>query len=250
MTVGSLVRLVRPLGFSENAIRLGLSRMSRAGVFRIRKKGRTSIYSLNKKGMKRMEAGRVRAFEFKYKPWDKKWRMVVYSFPERLRDMRDKLRSKLLGLGFANLSASLWISPYNFQTVIVEYISDRRIGAYVESFEARYTGSRNDKGLAGIMWNIKDLEKTYDIFIQRYSRLYARYKADMQARRNFDEGACFAQRFCLTAEYVALRLEDPMLPLELLPKNWKGVKAQRTYSKLRDLLSPAADDFVDVVLKT
>ena len=38
--VTNLVNLVRPLGFSANAIRLGLSRMSRYGVFKVRKVGR------------------------------------------------------------------------------------------------------------------------------------------------------------------------------------------------------------------
>jgi phenylacetic acid degradation operon negative regulatory protein len=249
-TVGSLVRLTKPLGFSENAIRLGLSRMSRKGVFKIRKKGRSSLYSLSKKGMKWMEAGRVRAFEFKYEPWDQKWRLVIYSVPEALRDMRGKLRFKLHSLGFANLSASLWISPYDLQSGVDKYVSDRGIGEYVETFEARYTGRRREREMAAMIWNIKDMEKRYGVFIRKYSALYERHRAEMQTRKTINKGVCFAQRFCLTAEYVALRLEDPMLPLELLPKNWKGIKAQRLFSRLRDLLSPAADDFVDAVLNT
>ena len=247
MTVGSLVRLVMPLGFSENAIRLGLSRMSRKGVFKIRKRDRSSLYSLSTMGMKWMEAGRVRAFEFKYKAWDRKWRLVVYSIPETLRASRDKLRFKLHSLGFANLSASVWISPYDFQPGIDKYVSERGMAKYVETFEARYTGRRTDREMAAVIWNVKDMAKRYCVFIKKYLTLYARYKADMRTRRTLDQGAYFAQRFCLTAEYVALRLEDPMLPLGFLPKNWVGIEAQRVYCKLRDLLSPAADDFVDTV---
>jgi DNA-binding transcriptional regulator PaaX len=104
--------------------------------------------------------------------------------------------------------------------------------------------------MAASIWKIKDLEKRYRAFIRKYAALYERHKADMQNRKTIDKGACFAKRFCLTAEYVALRLEDPMLPLELLPRNWLGKKAQGVYKKLRDLLSPAADDFVDTVLNT
>jgi phenylacetic acid degradation operon negative regulatory protein len=122
------------------------------------------------------------------------------------------------------------------------------MGRYVETFEARYTGRHKDRELADGIWNIKDLEKRYGIFIRKYSNLYTRCKADVQARRKIDKGAWFAQRFCLTAEFVALRLEDPMLPLELLPRNWKGTEAQRLFSRLRELLSPVADDFVDSVL--
>jgi phenylacetic acid degradation operon negative regulatory protein len=121
---------------------------------------------------------------------------------------------------------------------------------YVETFEARYTGRYKDRELAASIWNVKDLEKRYGVFIRKYSSVYARCNADVQARKKIDKGTWFAQRFCLTAEYVALRLEDPMLPLELLPRHWKGQKAQRLYYRLRDLLSPAADEFVDAVLRT
>jgi phenylacetic acid degradation operon negative regulatory protein len=248
VTASSLVRLVMPLGFSENAIRLGLSRMSRKGVFKVRKIGRSSSYSLSVKGMKWMEAGRVRAFESKLKAWDREWHLVIYSIPETLRAARDELRFKLQSLGFANFSASLWISPYGFQSAIEKYVRERGMKEYIETFEARYTGRRTDREMATIIWNIKDLEKRYRDFIRKYSALYAKYKADMRTCKTVDPGRFFAQRFCLTAEYVALRLEDPMLPLELLPRNWLGKKAQRVYEKLRDLLSPAADDFVDRVL--
>jgi phenylacetic acid degradation operon negative regulatory protein len=141
----------------------------------------------------------------------------------------------------------VWISPYDFQPGIDKYVSERGMAKYVETFEARYTGRRKEQKMAAVMWNIKDLEKRYVVFVHKYSALYARYKVDLQTRKIVDPGECFAQRFCLTAEYVALRLEDPMLPLGLLPKNWVGIEAQRVYCKLRDLLSPAADDFVDTV---
>jgi phenylacetic acid degradation operon negative regulatory protein len=245
----NLIKLIRPLGFSANAIRLGLSRMSRYGVFRIRKVGRHSYYSLSIKGMKWMEQGRVRAFDMESKKWDGKWRLVVYNIPEQYRAFRDRLRSRLHNQGFASLSTSLWISPYDFRSELERFIRDKKMSTYVETFEARYTGQRRQKELAKIAWDVDALTKRYQSFIDEYSTLPARCERTAQEGGAMSSADCFAQRFCMTAEYVALKLEDPMLPLELLPKNWVGARAERLHDQLWKLLRPSADEFVDSVLQ-
>ena len=247
--MASLIKLVRPLGFSANAIRLGLSRMSKHGVFRIRKMGRGSYYSLSTKGTRWMEQGRVRAFDFEHKSWDGKWRLVVYNVPEKLRVLRDKLRFKLHSLGFASLSTSLWISPYDFSSELEKFVRGKGMSRYIETFEAEYKGKRKIKELVAVVWELDELAKRYQAFINKNSVLYARHKRAVRAGRSIELADCFGQRFCLSAEYVALRLDDPMLPLELLSKSWPGIEAQRLYRKMCDSLKTPADEFVDLVLK-
>jgi phenylacetic acid degradation operon negative regulatory protein len=246
--VASLLKLVIPLGFSANAIRLGLSRMSKQGVFSIRRAGRCSYYSLSEKGMKWMEQGRVRAFEVEHKQWNGKWRLVVYNIPERLRVLRDKLRGKLHSLGFAKLSTSLWVAPHDLRTEIDQYIKDRGMIGYVETFVADYSGYKHPREFAALVWNTKDLEGKYGVFMRNHTGLYSACKKAEKRGKELDLAECFARRFCMTAEYVALRLEDPMLPMELLPENWKGVRAQKLHDTLLKMLKPRADEFVDSVL--
>ena len=246
--VASLIDLVCPLGFSPNAIRLGLSRMARQGVFDIKKSGRRSYYSLNTKGMKWMEQGRVRAFEVKRRKWDGRWRLVVYNFPETMRNLRDKLRCKLQSLGYANVSASFWISPYDLQAELSRYMKEKSMLDYVETFTADYTGKRRDKELATTVWRIDDLTKQYRVFMRKYEKLISAYNRSAKSERPMELADCFARRFCMTAEYVALRLADPMLPSELLPENWAGIRAEGIYDDLLRLLKPRADAFVDSVL--
>jgi phenylacetic acid degradation operon negative regulatory protein len=246
--VTSLINLVVPLGFSQNAIRLGLSRMARHGVFHIRRSGRRSYYSLNAKGMKWMEQGRVRAFEAKRRKWDGRWRLLVYNIPETLRALRDKLRYKLQSLGYANLSASFWISPYDLQTELHRYLKERGMLAYVETFTAEYTGQLGHSELAAKIWRIDEMTEQYRIFVGKYKKLLSAYKQLAKKGKAKDLADCFARRFCMTAEYVALRLEDPMLPAELLPDNWVGIRAEGIYDDLLRLLKPRADAFVDSVL--
>ena len=246
--VASLIDLVLPLGFSPNAIRLGLSRMARQGVFDVDRVGRRSYYSLNAKGLKWMEQGRVRAFEVKRRKWDGKWRLLVYNIPESMRDLRDNLRCKLQGLGYANMSASFWISPYDLHAELHRYMEERSILDYVETFTAGYTGQRSNKELAARIWRIDDWTKKYRTFLKKHEEFLGAYKRSAKSGSPMDLADCFARRFCMTAEYIALRLEDPMLPPELLPKNWVGIRAEKIYDALLKLLKPRADAFVDSVL--
>jgi phenylacetic acid degradation operon negative regulatory protein len=247
--VGNLIELVRPLGFSANAIRLGLSRMSRYGVFKIRRKGRRSYYSLSPKGMHRMEKGKVRAFDVKHKKWDGRWRLVVYKVPETLRTLRDKLRTELCNMGFASLSASVWISPHNLRSQIAGIVKEIGVTKNVEMFEAEYTGFRSAKEFAVHMWDIEALKNRYQVFVRKYTTLRSRFESLKKRGSLMGPGECFAERFCLTAEYVALRLDDPMLPLKLLPANWVGLRAQILHDAVWRLLKPAADDFADRILQ-
>jgi len=246
--VASLIDLVFPLGFSPNAIRLGLSRMARQGMFAIKKSGRLSYYSLSAKGVRWMEQGRVRAFEVKRRKWDGRWRFVVYNIPETMRDLRDKLRCKLQSLGYANMSTSFWISPYDLEVELHRYMAERSLLDYVETFTADYTGQRRNKKLAARIWHIDALTKQYRTFVRKYEKLISAYKRSAKSGIPMDLADCFARRFCMTAEYVALRLADPMLPSELLPENWEGIRAEEIYADLLKLLKPRADAFVDSVL--
>ncbi len=247
--VADLMELVRPLGFSANAIRLGLSRMSRCGVFKVRKVGRESCYSLSAKGMKGMEHGRVRAFETDYREWDGKWRLVAYNIPESSRALRDKLRTKLRSKGFASLGAAVWISPRDIFPEMLRIIDRNGIAQFVEVFEAEYKGPHVIKQFAARTWHINDLEKGYLAFVRKYEGLQRKFKQKARTLHPMTPSECFAQRFCMTAEYVALRLDDPMLPLALLPDKWVGKTAHRLHDTMWDLLEPAAVEFVDSVLQ-
>jgi phenylacetic acid degradation operon negative regulatory protein len=210
VNVADLIELVRPLGFSQNAIRLGLSRMSRRGVFKIRKAGRRSYYSLSRKGRRWMEFGRMRAFHAEHEEWDRKWRLVVYNIPETSRLLRDKLRAELCELGFASLAPSVWVSPRDLRSEIIDFARQKNVTEYVEIFEAVYRGFRSPSAFAAMIWDIDALEDRYRAFVQRYEALRRRYVRSASTSRPMSPAECFAERFCLTAEYVGIRLEDPM----------------------------------------
>ena len=247
--IGNLIKLLNTFSLSDNAIRLGLSRMSRQKLLRSRKKGRNSYYSLSKKGYDWMLCGRHRGLERECRPWDKKWRLLIYNIPEKLRSKRDALRKKLHNTGYGSLGPSIWLSPYDFKEELTMFIDKLKVSDHIERFEAKYTWFREERELIYKAWNIKDLEERYEKFIARYTHLLLTFKKKALNKENVDAGECFAERFRSSAEFIEIALFDPMLPGELLPDDWAGFKAMEIYKKYQDILASEANRFVDEILK-
>lgn len=245
--VGSLIELLKPLGLSENAVRLGLSRMSRKGVFKRKKKGRKSYYSLSKKGLEKMSGGRERGLERDYKNWDGKWRIVVYTIPEKLREDRNNLREKLKDFGFGNLGNSIWISPYNIISNVVSKADKMGISQYVDIFEGEYFPEYDEKGLLERAWQLEDLREDYENYIREYSDKLNKLKKRIEDN-DIEGSKVFAERFLSMAEYIDVSLDDPMLPVEILPDNWPGYRAREIQRDYQKLLKPYAESYIDNLL--
>lgn len=247
--MGSLIKFLKPFGLSDNAIRLALSRMSKLGLLRRRKIGRESYYSLSEKGDRWMLGGKRWALEKEYRPWDKKWRLLVYNIPEELRHLRDTLRKELRGMGYGSLGGSVWISPYDFGEELTKFFDRVGVADYVETFEAKYTGLRDGRELTARVWDIRGLEKRYVQFLNKYSPFLSANKEKTRKKEVIDPGECFTQRFRVTAEFIDIALDDPMLPLELLPADWAGLNAKKICLEYRAHLDPEANKFVDSIFR-
>ncbi len=67
------------------------------------------------------------------KEWDKKWRLVFFDVPEKLRKGRDALREKIKKLGFYELQKSVFIFPYECKKEIefvIEYFGLSKCAHY------------------------------------------------------------------------------------------------------------------------
>lgn len=65
--------------------------------------------------------------------WDKKWRIVIFDIPEKLRKGRDALRDKLKNLGFYELQKSVFVFPYGCENEIeflIEFLNLRKYVRY------------------------------------------------------------------------------------------------------------------------
>ncbi|MEW6407603.1 MAG: hypothetical protein AB1465_02855 [Patescibacteria group bacterium] len=54
------------------------------------------------------------------KSWDGKWRVISFDIPERYKQLRERLRRKLMMLNFVRLHDSVWITPLPIENEINE----------------------------------------------------------------------------------------------------------------------------------
>lgn len=70
----------------------------------------------------------------KPKQWDKKWRIVLFDIPEKIRKLRDAFRYHLKQLGFYEFQKSVFIHPYDCQDEIeylIEFYDARRFIRFI-----------------------------------------------------------------------------------------------------------------------
>ena len=116
---------------SRNVSR-AIYRLKKRKQIRIMKSGAKTIIKLT-------ERGRKRKLEYEYenikvpqpKTWDKKWRLLMFDIPHKIKQARDTFRWKLKDLGFVPFQKSVWVYPYPCKDeidFIAEYL---RIGPFI-----------------------------------------------------------------------------------------------------------------------
>ena len=171
------------------------------------------------------EAGRLHALggrdpEARWRrPWDGRWRLVVFDVPMVQNKARNRLRTYLRTQGFGHLQDSVWISPDPLQEE-----KDLLTGSHVnvESLillEARPCAGETDGEIVAGAWDFLEI-----------NRRYARHRKLLEARptgRLRDDAAAQSFRKWAAQEraaWLAAVTEDPLLPELLLPQDYLGRK--------------------------
>ena len=134
------------------------------------------------------------------KPWDGKWRFVVFDIPEKERNFRDVVRRRLKELDFKQLQRSVWFSPLPLRKMIKKI--DKRIDDYDYLTVIEGKIYRDDpKRIVRNKWDISTWVKKAQRWI---SKVENKQELDERNQNIFWE----------------LVLDHPKVPLDLLPRNW------------------------------
>lgn len=237
---GGLIRLMAEFGPSEQAVRQAISRMSRQGWLAARKHGNRSFYVLTPRGRGRVETLSPRI----YGPvveWDGRWRLLTYAVPESKREGRDGLRKDLAVLGWAPLSASVWISPTDTLDGARAAAESNGVLDDVHLFAGEYRGPHADRRLVERCWDLPAIAAQYREFLAYYEpRLHAE-----RARAALHEDEAFVERLWLVHDYRKFTYVDPGLPSTLLPPHWPGTAAAALFRAYYAAISRKAQRFFD-----
>lgn len=199
-------------------IRQALYRLKRRG-FIATAEGKVKEYRITKQGKERLKS--LIPVYNKRRTWDKKIYLVTYDIPEQQKKDRELLRDFLKNIGCGMLQASVWLTPYNPRRMLEEFIEENKISGAIVVSDTGRDGSVGEQGPKELMAGVYPLDKLntdYKDFIQTYKK-YKRFKKD-----------CPLQK--IRFHYLSILKDDPQLPFELLPHDWKGDEAYHLFETL------------------
>lgn len=245
--LGSLIRLVAPLGLNERLVRTSVLRLTREGWFTVAREGRRSYYGLTEFGHKALVADPPRRiYAAAPTPWDGAWHLVLTGLGDAARidrETRLALRRELTWLGFGAVAPGVFAHPSPDRAGVERVLAKLGVADRVEIMTA---SSERSRDLLQSCWDLEALGAAYRRFVERFRPLWHALEKTPEP----DPESCFVLRALLIHEYRRIILRDPELPAELLSPDWEGGSARVLCRNLYRRLAAAAERCATSVLET
>jgi phenylacetic acid degradation operon negative regulatory protein len=207
------------LGVEQKTTRQALMRTAASGWLDAEKVGRRTRWRLTASAQKMLTDGADRIYSFTgpAESWDGRWLLVYARIPESDRRARHVVRSRLSWAGFGSLGAGLWISPHpDREGEAISVLREAGVAADAHVFVASRSGLADVQVMVAAAWDLGAIEAQYEGFIEEFRASAA---ADVLARQ-----------VELVHAWRRFPSIDPVLPRELLPARWSGLKAARLFA--------------------
>lgn len=247
--LGSLIKLVEPLGLSERMVRTAVFRLTKDQWLQATQIGRRSYYSITDVGRQRFEAAHRRIYAAPQPPWNGEWVLVHTTCCGLEADAREALRRELVWQGFGTLAPAVMAHPAPDDEALA--LALRELGAQervvlMRAQADRLTSTGNLKALVRSCWDLDRLVDDYNGFLDRFRPLWRA----LESVDDLDPQACFLVRTLLIHDYRRILLRDPMLPQEVLPPDWPGAASRLLCRNLYRLTQDPAERHLRTVLET
>ena len=208
----------------ENLQEINYQTLKRALLY-LRKKGLieyvkedvVTLPKITKQGRERLDS--LLPKYYKKRVWDGKIYLVTYDIAEKRRGDRDTLRRYLEKIGCGLLQNSVWIAPYNPRETLRDFVKERGLGGAVIISDVGKDGNIGQttlKELVADVYNLHQINEEYKDFLHEFK---GKKKDDSTPSQ-------------VAFQFFAILDEDPQLPFELLPLDWKGDEAYELFRKL------------------
>ncbi|WP_321504632.1 PaaX family transcriptional regulator C-terminal domain-containing protein [Breoghania sp.] len=215
--MGNIIEACKTVHIGESRVRTAVSRLVSSGRIKGEKEGRKSYYRLT--GVANDEFSRAARLIYRRPNVARLqgWHLVLLPHGAE----RDALLHRLTDLRFGMALPHLAILP------------DR--GEPLPPLGAPHFRATTEDDLTEIArgaWGLDELAEQVDRFVDGFAEL-----EDVRCTPQEALGL----RLLLVHMFRQIALADPMLPVPLLPKGWKGPEARNLFARLYLQLSPGAD---------
>lgn len=253
--IGSLIRLLEPLGINERLTRTAISRLAQQGWLRIEAYGRRADYQLTPAGQRRFEEASRTIYAAQPRAWDGRWRLLLL-VRELDAKAREPLRRALAWQGFGQIGADCFVHPsadlgQALQALATEGLADApALLLPLLASAARPGLADNDADLVRRAWNLDELAQAYADFAAVYAPiLHAMQPQTGADAPGIEPESAFLLRTLLIQDWRRLLLRDPELPDALLPPAWPGRGARQLTQQLYRLLHAPSEQHLDAALQ-
>lgn len=239
--LGSLIELLAPFGISDRLVRTSIFRLAEEGWLEAKREGRRSLYMLTGSGLRRVELAYRRIYAPPNLTWQGGW--IILFVPPGIISAAERgaLRKELLWEGFSMIAPGVFGHPSNTTDVLEEILGRVGVRGKLFIFQASELPRISTRPLRDLVehgWELEPVLHSYQHFIQQFGSLLTHLGDTTEPEQSF------VIRTLLMHACRRVQLHDPLLPLELLPKNWPGTAAyelcrqiyQRTYANAEQYL--------------
>jgi phenylacetic acid degradation operon negative regulatory protein len=226
--LGSLLAFFAGLDIDGNVVRTAMSRLTAEGWFARSKVGRNSFYRLERKGEQTFAAATRHIYDPPPPEWNGRFDLLLIGGVEAREVARDALKDA----GFGSPLPGVFVAPAGLP------VPEEATGAIRLDVSAAPEMARR---LLAESWT---LERTAEAYL-KFTASFAPLQAWLSRDATLSDADAFTARILLIHHYRRIVLRDPLLPAELLPKDWPGREARALCGAIYRALLPASERWLD-----
>ncbi len=169
--------------------------------------------------------------------WNGIWYTLIFDVPETERHYRDTLRGFLKRMHMGCLQKSVWITPRDIRPEYDDLERAASVNAVSYLLESRTVLHQETQELVLDAWDFDKLHELQSRYLAVYSNNLQRLKEEAS-----DEEALMALLYQEAEAYIQCMRPDPLLPAELLPKEYLGRKVFDLHNTLRQSIACALSE--------
>lgn len=241
LMLSSLLEIMKVFGKNETAVRMSLSRASKAKILVNIRKGNEVSYALTSEGRAAIALWNsgVKCFWERYrlrnKSWNEKWYFLDINLTEDKKDLKAVVIDKLRQLGFSSMNKTMWMNPYYLQAEVTMLLHEYGINNSVVQIYGDMEIHRDMNEFLDEIFSTGKLKVSYNDFVKIFESKLAESKAVFQSEEHSDDGMALPLLHELGWNFFNIASGDTVLPKALLPI-WDGEEAADIMKEFKGIL--------------
>ncbi|MEH6444999.1 MAG: phenylacetic acid degradation operon negative regulatory protein PaaX [Oceanospirillaceae bacterium] len=249
--LGSIIKLLEPLGLNQRLVRTSIFRLAKDGWLSANQVGRRSYYQITDNGLRRFQLAFKRVYGELHPDWQGEWDLLLTSALDQ--DTRTELKKQLRWQGFTSVSSGVLAHPNcditEMHNTLVELNIEKKV-IHMKSQLQGQSALETLKELVSSWWELQQLADDYQTFIDTFTPILAELKHEFDQSVALDPQLCFLLRTLMIHQYRKILLKDPHLPEALLPCNWVGNAARELCQNIYVLAYKQAELYLSATQET